>query len=370
MKVKIYILFLFLFLCQMGVSQSYDPAYIAAFKTKLNFRLQANQTAFRYSLSPRASDIFSPQELKKGKTNYGSYIPFSTGFAINILFIGFSYEFKFSNEYFNTANKSITNLSSYKLAILGKKIVLDGYYNKFSNIYFNNNERLFSSLIINNADIIAKQWGINFKYVANSNRFSYKAAFAQTQFQKKSACSLIYWFGYQQNKVEKPGGLILDSAAAKYYEKLQALDKVTQRSLFIMLGLGSNLVYKKWYFSSGIYAGTGPQFNDIHALNWNIKAAALPFLAKARLGAGFNGKTIYTGVYAHADYSLSAFDNLKTNYLGYQLGIFAGVRIIRETKTKEEIKAEKLKKEEAIKAEKLFQKAEKKRLKEERKKKK
>jgi len=63
-----------------------DPTYISKFKTRLNFRLQVNQNNFRQAINPLSSLVYTKSELNNAQLNYGSYLPFSSGFSFNFMF--------------------------------------------------------------------------------------------------------------------------------------------------------------------------------------------------------------------------------------------------------------------------------------------
>jgi Domain of unknown function (DUF4421) len=257
------------------------------------------------------------------------------------MFGGFGYDFRFTKKYFNPANKEVTNFKDFRLNIMGKKIILEAFYDRFYRNYFNRNEKLFSPLLDFNGAINSNHWGISMRINTNDSRFSYKAAFAQTEFQKKSAASIIVWYGYDQNQLQRNGGLILDTAAQKYFDRQQYIYFLKQQLWFLTPGFASNLVYKNFYFASAVYLGTGLQFNKQYSDTVVSKKMNLPFISKARASIGINAKTVYTGIFANVDYTRSSFQSLKTEFFNYKVGFFVGVRLIKQTKTKEEKREEK-----------------------------
>lgn len=318
-----------------------DPTYITRFKTKLNFRLLVNKNEFRYSIAPLGSINYEKKELQKAQLNFGSFIPISTGFAFNFMFGGFGYDFRFTNKYFNPSGKEVTNFRDFRLSILGKKISVEAFYDRFHRNFFNRNEKLFESLFDFNGAINSNHWGISMRINTNDSRFSYKAAFAQTEFQKKSAASFLIWYGHDNYQLQRNGGLILDSAVQKYYDTQRYIYFLKQQVWFVTPGFASNLVYKKFYFASAIYFGAGLQFNRQYSDTSIAKKINLPLISKARASIGFNAKSVYTGIFANVDYTQSSFQTMATQFFNYKIGLFVGIRLIKETKTKEEKKEEK-----------------------------
>lgn len=340
---KITVLFLFLVNVFAASAEERDPSYVVPFKTKLNFRLLANQNNFRLSIQPLSSLVYTKAELKSAQLNYGSYLPFSTGFAFNFMFGGFGYDFRFTQKYFNPTGKNESNLKDFKLSMLGKKVCFEGFYESFNHNYHNRNEKLFSSLEDYDGAIKLQHWGLNMRVITNETRFSYKAAFAQTEFQKKSAASFIFWFGYEQYQLRRENGLLRDTSAIKFFGNLKSTAQVQQHSWYLMPGFAGNLVYKKFYFANAIYVGSGPQFNKIYLDSARSKKINLPLLTRYRASIGINGKSFYTGIFTNVDYSRSAFQSLKTELFNYKIGIFLGLRVIKEKKSAEQRKEEKRK---------------------------
>ena len=179
----LFVLFWFAF-CK---AEEPDPDYISSFKTKLNFRLLVNQNGFKYSLRPVSSLMYSKSQLNAAQINYASYIPLSAGVSVNFMGFGFSSNFQFTKQYFNPSGKDVTFFKDFRISILGRKICNEGFYERFTDNYYNSHPKLFSKTILSDLGIQARHWGISMQVVTNSTKFSYKAAFAQTEFQKKSA---------------------------------------------------------------------------------------------------------------------------------------------------------------------------------------
>ncbi len=336
----------FLLLSSFAISVEPDPKYISRFKTKLNFRLQLNKNEFRYSLTPLSSVSYSKKELNKAQLNYGSFIPFSAGFAFNFMLGGFGYDFRFTKKYFNPSGKPVSDFKNFRLNIVGSKVGFEGFFEGYGRNYFERSETLFDDLSNFDEGLNVRHWGISMRVIGNDSRFSYKAAFAQSEMQKKSAGSFVLWYGYDQFQLKRSNGLLLDSAVQKYYDKVKFLVDLKQHSWFVMPGFASNLVYQKFYFATAIYAGSGPQFNRQFSDTNISKKVNLPLLSKARASIGLNGKSVYSGIFANVDYSRSSFQSLKSELFSYKIGFFIGLRLIKETKTQEQKQEEKRKKKE------------------------
>ncbi len=338
---KILLPFLAVFLAISAEALEPDPAYITRFKTKLNLRLLLNQNNFRFGINPRSSLVYSKQELSNAQLNYGSYLPFSAGFAINFPFGGFGYDFRFTKKYFNTGSKAVTDFKDFKLNIQGSKVSFEGFYQRFYDNYFTASTSLFDPLLNYDMDIHSRHWGISMRINTNNSRFSYKAAFYQTEFQKKSAATVLICYGFDQNQLSREGGLLTDTATVKYYERLNNLTKLRQNLWFLTPGFAGNLVYKQFYFATAVYVGTGLQFNRQYRDSLVSKKVNMPFITRARSSIGINGKTFYTGIFANVEYARSSFQTLKSEYFNYRMGFFLGMRIIKESKIKEEKREEK-----------------------------
>ncbi|MBK9800358.1 MAG: DUF4421 family protein [Bacteroidetes bacterium] len=320
-----------------------DPNYISKFKTRLNFRLQVNQNNFRQAINPLSSLVYTKSELNNAQLNYGSYLPFSSGFSFNFMFGGFGIDFRFTEKYFNKNNKPVTNFKDFKLNIVGNKLCFEAYYDRFKRNYYLREDKLFSPLPNFDSQISSSHWGLSMRLITNASRFSYKAAFMQSEFQKKSAATFLVWFGTEQNQLLRPQGLFVDTTVKRYYENLQQLTKLRQQAWFVLPGFAGNIVYQQFYFATSVYVGSGPQFNKQYTDTAVFRKVNLPFMSKARGSLGINGKTVYTGIFANVDYTRSTFQTLKSEYFNYKMGVFLGVRLIKQTKTKAEKQEEKRK---------------------------
>lgn len=336
-KLKKIVLICFIFISSnRAFSGEPDPTYIQRFKTRLNVRLLLNQNNFLYGIVPRSSLLYSKEELKNGQMNYGSYIPVSAGFAINFPLGGFGYDFRFTRKYFNATGKTVTDFRDIKMNIQGKRIAFEAFYERYFDNYLSNKKSIFQDLSVYDQDVHSRHWGLSMRINTNDSRFSYKAAFYQTEFQKKSAASILVWYGFDQNQIYRPAGLITESEARKYYDRMGNLDKLKQNLWFVQPGFAGNVVYKQFYFATAVYLGSGVQFNQQYRDSVVTKKVNLPFISRARSSIGINGDVFYTGLFANAEYARSSFETLKSEYFHYRMGFFLGLRMIKRNKEKEE----------------------------------
>lgn len=152
-----------------------DPNYISKFKTRLNFRLQVNQNNFRQAINPLSSLVYTKSELNNAQLNYGSYLPFSSGFSFNFMFGGFGIHFRFTEKYFNKNNKPVTNFKDFKLNIVGNKLCFEAYYDRFKQNIICVKISCFHPCQISDSQISSSHWGLSMRLITNASRFSYRS---------------------------------------------------------------------------------------------------------------------------------------------------------------------------------------------------
>ncbi|QDH81471.1 DUF4421 domain-containing protein [Echinicola soli] len=136
-------------------------------------------------------------------------------------------------------------------------------------------------------DIKVREIGASVKYVFNGEKFSYKAAFLQTEWQKKSAGTLllggeIYGGLVKGDSSLIPGSVMLDPS--------RDFDKLFFMELGPNIGYAYTLVIAKHYFLMGsatgnIGVGFTNQYGQEKSTNWSVNAN---YLLKASVG--YNSK--------------------------------------------------------------------------------
>jgi hypothetical protein len=171
-----------------------DTSYIAAYRDELTTRLFLTRKQTGINLSDR---LLSP--WIKYRTN--DHLLLGLGYTYSFLTLNLSVKFPFIN-----TDDDLYGKSSYidlQTHTIFRSYIIDLYLQWNKGYYIANPESVFTNYLDlpvhpQRSDLRSNIVGLNVQYLFNSERYSYKAAFLQNEFQKKSAGSPIagaeaYW---------------------------------------------------------------------------------------------------------------------------------------------------------------------------------
>lgn len=105
-------------------------------------------------------------------------------------------------------------------------------------------------------------------------------------------------------------------------------------------GYGFNLTKKNFYLSNAFIIGTGIQQQTYRYPLGKYYNLSLPLIGRVKSSVGYNGKILFTGLFVNADAIQSSIKILKTQQVQYSYGLYLGVRIVKFTKSKAQLKQE------------------------------
>ena len=345
MKKLILICLLFFSVTSFSWATDPDTSYVQTFKNLFALKLFVVNPGFTYTITPRNTDGFTAQQLKDARVLYNPYIPPSVGAAINIKGIGLSYAMQLGTNFWDTTHYAKSEYKQFAMNIYKINFGFEGYYQDCRRFYYHflGDNKLYRNY---NSDIRAYQMGMNFILMPNGKRFSYNAAFNQNVIQKKSAGSFMFMFSLKFNEIK--GDSLIPLSVRKYYEYQYTRNR--NYAFLINPGYGFNLTKKDLYLSSAVLVGVGIQNQTYLMLTNNAYKISFPLCARGKLGIGYNGRVFYTGAFGNVDFMQTTVHQVKTQQIVYSYGVFAGIRFVKFTKTKGQIKQEDKRKRDAEKA--------------------
>lgn len=232
-------IFIFL-LCAVVCQAQVDSTYIRPFKQEF-----ALKPLVYYNYTSLTHEIDEKNEL-----TYRPNSPVSLG--ISVAYKDYSLTVGYGFSFMRNQKKGDTESLDLQYHYFGRKIVSDIFFQRYKGLYTSKKEKDYTLF----PDIKISQYGIHNLYVFNHRRFSYKAAFDQSEKQLQSAGSWQVGGGLYYNEIVSDSTLTLNihnkirnyqaSASGGY-----AYTWVINRRLFMSAGL-----------SAGINFGT----QDIHRL--------------------------------------------------------------------------------------------------------
>jgi hypothetical protein len=276
---------------------SVDTNWIEDQSDRLTIRLFTSRKFSRYGIM----DFVYNQDLQY---NPNDRIMLGMGFSYGILTIDIGLNIPSIN------NKDVPLYGKTKSLDLQthfymRKFVIDLYYHKYEGFYLENSIDMIrnwpsSDTFLIREDMKTRGLGVNIQYIFNNSRFSYRAAFNQTDWQKKSAGSFIagiesYGFTTTGNK-----SLIPDSIINPAFWEGTRYD----RSKIFCLGLNGGyahtfVIKKKLFFTLSLLfgiSGGNTTLNQVDINQTDLSSFTFNASMTARFAMGYNSSKLYAGI--------------------------------------------------------------------------
>ena len=186
-----------------------DSAYIEDYTHDITFRIYGSRKYTNYNIVDTRRD---KEVLYRPNDN------FNVGFGANYKFLGIN--FGFNLPFINKDDEVYGRTHSLDLQthIYLRKLIVDFYWQYYKGYYIAPNENgLLTTAgiaseegkpLLIRPDLHIRNYGIGMLYVFNDERFSYRAAYLQNDYQKKSAGSLILGGEIFSTKIDGDSSLI------------------------------------------------------------------------------------------------------------------------------------------------------------------
>lgn len=273
---------------------SEDNGYYIIYPDKLMLRLYLSQKFSPFTIS---SD---QEEELNYKSN--SKLSLGAGFTYKSLTLNLAYGFGFLNKEKGSGKTKGLDL---QLHIYPTKWAVDLIASSRKEYYLDPNDN--SGLNLNNfyvrPDIKRNVYGVSIFRVPNSNKFSYRAAFNQNDWQTKSAGSLLFGGEIFAGTMRGDSSLVPSAIGNSY--KQQGIDKINFVSFGPGIGYAYTLVIDKNFFITGSVIGIleanfskeekdGQKMNKTSVLPGGIYKGALGYnSATWSVSANIAGNALY-----------------------------------------------------------------------------
>ncbi len=287
-----------------------DTNYIQSYYNDLIIRLYSGEKTHSLDLS----DLNSPYHLKYLPNGY-----FNLGAGVNFRSFGLSLATKvpiFQNSDFKHGETKRFGIQSY---IYSSKFTVDlltsflkGYYlvNSSAHLVSYTKDKEYQRPDISSANI-----GITINYIFNNSRFSYRAAFNDTERQKRSAGSLIAGGSIISYRTKADSSIVPREIDPKYFLKSRDISKSGVLAFNANIGYAYSQVFlRNGIFTLSYILGIGIQDNTFgREVDSEISSWRFSMNHSGRIGIGyrFNRYYLRVGIIRSTQYT-----NLKYNDLG------------------------------------------------------
>lgn len=164
-----------------------DPVYVEDHTEDLTLRLFGSRKYTYYNMKDRGL-----KEEVLYRPNANNNVGF--GFNYKLIGVNFAFNLPFIND--DDDKYGDTKFLDLQAHLYLRKLVVDFYGQYYKGYYEARREKRISNAFARNPvsfrpDILHTDLGLNVQYIFNDKRFSYRAAFMQNEYQKKSAGSFL-----------------------------------------------------------------------------------------------------------------------------------------------------------------------------------
>ena len=276
-----------------------DTSYIRTFPNALTLKGFVNGKILYLDIEDQKDDY---------ELNYVPNGNNSLGFGFNYKWLGFSLGFKMVDE----NDKSIygeTGYFDFQTNFILRKGFINVYFQEYTGFYLENSAAMIQDWpstgeYLIRPDIGLFSSGIDYTHVVNPEKFSYIAAFSQTEVQRKSAGSLILGGSVNYHRVSAdssfiPENLIYEDAFDD--NQVKGVRGITTNARF---GYAHTLVaLERFFISLSLDAGIGYVYSTFSELDGTRKHNfQVNPNASFKMAAGYNHNKWYFGLTAASFY--------------------------------------------------------------------
>ena len=310
----------------------YDHSYLQDLSSLLTPRVNLiqNNQPFGIELNGQTVDRLS----------YWPNLPFSVGGGVFYRWLGVQVGFPLQGLAAPEADRGRTRAFVLAANVYLRRYGIDAHYTEHSGYYLENAGRLLGSRpppYPQRADITTQAFGGNFYFVFNHRRFSFRAAFIQTERQLRSAGSLLlmptfnYYRVVADSAVSKVAGLQWqpsESIGLRYGRSISAGVTFGYAHMFV--------IRRQWFVLGALLPGVTAGSNHIRTdEGLENTRERLNLRAHLRLAMGYSGPRWFAGFTSTNDiYDINFARDLRMNYLVSRTTLFVGRRFELEPKRK------------------------------------
>jgi hypothetical protein len=306
--------------------QKIDTSYISDLSKDLTLRAY---TSWKYN-------GFKLRDPDRGKFYLRPNTGKNLGIGANYKFLGINLGFRlpFFNKQDDVLDRSkFLDLQSHlylrKWAIDFYGQFYKGFYQAYQFSYLPYKEK--DGLIQNRPDIHHTNIGLSVNYIFNNQRFSYRAAFLQNEWQKKSAGTFLLGAEGNYFRLKADSSIIPLAYVPQNFANGETFQSLRGGYVASSIGYAYTLVIAKQFFVMASLSG-GPGINYMKFANNSGQiedGIQLQWNRNVRVSAGYNSERIFVG--AHfvdmGTYSKYPVEALRGEFLAGNLRMSAAYRL-------------------------------------------
>jgi hypothetical protein len=272
-----------------------DSNYIEDHTHDITFRLYGSRKYTYY-------DIVDTKTNRK--IEYRPNSNFNVGFGFNYKWLGINLGFNlpFIND--NDDKYGKTKYLDLQSHVYLRKLVIDFYGQYYKGYYLDNPKKVLRDY--NPAmgfplrpDLYNLDLGLSVQYILNDQRFSYRAAYLQNEYQKKSAGSFIMGGEIFAVKIKADSSLVPTNIADSSFLRDQHYYRTGIISAAINAGYAYTFVYQKHLFLTlSLTGGLGINHTTLYMVDgYTSRDGGWQLNNTIRVSAGYNSTKYFAGIH-------------------------------------------------------------------------
>lgn len=254
------------------------------------------------------------------------------GFSYRMISVNIGYGFSFANQ--GNSDLGTTKRLDFSTQINLRKFTINFFSSVYRGFYLENSLVALKDWPPNThytrSDIKEKTYGLNTTYLFNSGRYSNKATFLQSEWQKKSAGSFLAGGNIFYNQVSGDSAIIPSQVNEPNFFRGIRYDKSSYAAFGGNLGYTYNFVIRQhWFATASLSGGLAFGKTTIHPLNEDaIAAYKINVTGLFSFGFGYNSKRFFTGI-NYSSFGASSPSPVENTSIGFNSNRFQFVMAYR-----------------------------------------
>jgi hypothetical protein len=319
-----------LLLWVVSASAQLDTNYVKSYKERLVVSLFQFYRTQRIEIKQTSV----ADSLGKSLVNYNSSSKLMNGFSLDWDKISLAVSWKTPTGTDQVSREGVSRARNIGLSFNLKKMRIENALRSYRGFYDSNTANIpsfnDSTPFYQNNDLSVFSFKTKAMYFRNkNNRFSYAAAYANTQRQLKSAISFIWVGNAYYQEISSNQSIIPSIMDSAYYTRYREMKRVMTAGVSLNPGFSTNIVvFKRFFFN--LTLAWGPQ------LEWRILDKGSQGVTKelklsinngeSRVSFGYNGDRLLIYSWTMGDYDFLRFNDLEINRGLLSGGITIGYR--------------------------------------------
>lgn len=296
------------------INKTIDSSYIEDFSDKLVVRQFIKQK-------------FNKINIEDNKENKSITLKpnqrVSLGGGINYKWLGIDLAFKIPQNKDSESRFGKTSAFDIQANVYLRQFTIDLLYLNYKGYYIDNSSEYDKSSgeKILYEGLTSGIIGIDFNYLFNHTKFSYRAAYLQNERQKKSAGSFVLGIFINSNSIKSDSSIIPQNFWNEFNEEA-LITNARFLQLGSQFGYAHTFVIKKLYLTLAFSLGLGYQKSNLRSIYNNESSIyhSLSIKARSRLAIGYNGDRLNFGFQNITDDFL--LGNSEKTTIDYTVGSF------------------------------------------------